>query len=87
MKIRNGFVSNSSSSSFVLNTNNLTVKQLRRFKEYFASDKLNIDGWSITEDEEKGTIEGYTIMDNDELREWLKENLPEVLAVIEIEDL
>ena len=38
MKIRNGFVSNSSSSSFIINKENLTPNQIERIKNHIEVD-------------------------------------------------
>ena len=82
MKIRNGFVSNSSSASFVLKTNKLSSNQLCRIFELIKEDeydgtilKLDSDRWSITKSENE--ISGHTWMDNDELSELFSElNIP-----------
>lgn len=82
MKIRNGFVSNSSSASFVLKTNKLSSNQLCRIFELIKEDecdgtilKLDYDRWSITISENE--ISGYTWMDNEELSELFSElNIP-----------
>jgi len=79
MKVRNGFVSNSSSSSFVVKTNVLTYDQ--------AVALINLDSepigrwqddWSIYLNDD--TITGYTTMENGYgegeggLQDWLIEN-------------
>lgn len=63
MKIRNGFVSNSSSSSFIINKNNLTADEEKLILDYIDSE-ANDDGWSIEIDETSGLINGWTSMDN-----------------------
>lgn len=72
MKIRKGFVSNSSSCSFVVGINSLTRKQVRDLLEYeqhreSAEDQWRVgaDYWSI--DVRGGLIHGYTTMDNGDL--------------------
>lgn len=117
MKIRNSFVSNSSSSSFIINKKDITEQQadyIRRHQEVsnmeefptivnqtrrvcYEDDNIIIikkqqeeptydydyydrndyenkcgehDAWSISEDE--NTIEGYTSMDNFDMRHFLR---------------
>jgi len=74
MKIRNGFVSNSSSSSFVIQKNNLTVKQIEMIKNHSEeAKKIGMDycddTWDIVETE--NTIEGFTFMDNFDMCNYL----------------
>lgn len=72
-KIRNGFVSNSSSSSFIIRKNDLTQEQIDIIKNYAnfvmglpnnEIDKEYFDStaWEIRESED--TISGYTYMNN-----------------------
>lgn len=70
MKIRTGFVSNSSSASFVINKNDLSANQIERLLDYPKSDK-NEDGWSVTDS--GNTINGCTIMDNDAIDDFFIE--------------
>jgi len=65
MKIRFGFVSNSSSASFILNLNEVTVVQLKQFNKILEDIS---DGWSIGEIT-NGVLHGWTPMDNGELRD------------------
>jgi hypothetical protein len=65
MKQRTGFVSNSSSSSFIINKENLTYEQLDSIRRHIEiGKKIGIeytdpeDAWSITETEK--TISGET---------------------------
>ncbi len=75
MKIRNGFVSNSSSSSFVIAKQALTQEKITKLLEY-PDSKDNYDGWSVYE--EKFFIKGYTIMDNGEMHKFINSlELPE----------
>jgi len=66
MKIRSGFVSNSSSASFVLDKRYISAKQAHEVINF----KGVTEGWHITEDE--NFIRGHTSMDNDELFEIVK---------------
>jgi len=77
MKIRNGFVSNSSSSSFVMPTDCLTVAQLNKIKNHIGfAKKFNMgyittyDEWAIIEDEK--FIRGNTSMANFDMREFME---------------
>ena len=78
MKIRTGFVSNSSSSSFVVSTAALTQSQIEKLCEAcdgsFGQCK---DHWNINM-YHTGLISGYTSMNNgqdeDGLEAWLKDN-------------
>lgn len=63
MKYRTGFVSNSSSSSFIAATSKLTEDEILALLEY-ATGPENTDHWSIELDEDKGLVTGYTSMDN-----------------------
>lgn len=75
MKIRNGFVSNSSSSSFVIAKAALTPLEILAIKNHeVLAEQMNIEyakgnGWMIDEDD--FTIEGHTIMDNLDMDEFL----------------
>lgn len=73
MKIRNGFVSNSSSSSFVAAISKLTKEEIEKLLDYQVSEE-NEDGWQITLNDEMGLIEGYTVMDNGSFGEWIIKN-------------
>jgi len=70
MKTRNGFVSNSSSSSFVIELKNISRSQLQKILDPdYGSQNYGKDSdfpytWSIDIDGSKGTVEGYTSMDN-----------------------
>lgn len=77
MKYRIGFVSNSSSSSFVLDKNYLTKEDIQKIKEYCSNigeeEGQCSDCWSINETED--FLRGLTTMDNGDLFRWIKENL------------
>jgi len=69
MKIRQGFVSNSSSCSFTIPMTHLSLYQ------YYKLVKFGKDydtGWSIYIHDDEGVVEFYTGMDNFALDEWLK---------------
>ena len=82
MKTRQGFVSNSSSSSFVILKKDLTEDQLEAIlnhdevdqdilEKVYYKDELNQgDIWKIKEDMEK--IEGWTVMDNFDMETFLE---------------
>lgn len=61
MKLRMGFVSNSSSSSFVIRLDNITEEQLNSLIKYHKSDKCkDEDGnWWITMSEGAGIVFGH----------------------------
>ena len=69
MKIRQGFVSNSSSSSFVAAIAKLSAEDIEKILGYADSEE-NTDGWTIHVNEDVGLLEGYTSMDNGAFPEW-----------------
>jgi hypothetical protein len=74
MKNRHGFVSNSSSSSFVIRKEDISEKQIRMISNHVeeSEDMLDMysdDGWGIEEDE--FIIKGSTSMDNFDMSEFL----------------
>ena len=90
MKARLGFVSNSSSSSFVINLDDLTPKQVRKIKNHtevaknmWSNREWYDDQWSIEENDE--TIRGYTIMDNFDMHDFL-ENIGVDMSKVRWED-
>lgn len=80
MKIRNGFVSNSSSSSFVVALSVLNENEKKKILDYasFSNDESTDeyrDHWSIRVDETRGVMYGFTTMDNGDLSKYLGEEL------------
>jgi len=75
MKTRNGFVSNSSSSSFVIGLAALSAQQLSKIMDHeMLSRRYGLtcdteDRWSITINDD--TVEGYTSMDNFNMKSFL----------------
>lgn len=86
MKTRNGFVSNSSSASFVVALSVLTEKEIRKIKGYADFCKFSknerIDYWEIYEETKKGIMSGYTIMDNGSLCEYLGDDICEKIKFL-----
>ena len=74
MKKRNGFVSNSSSSSFIISKKYLSPSQIESIKNHSTLAKTYgidcDDPWFITENE--FTIDGSTSMDNFDIYEFLE---------------
>jgi hypothetical protein len=79
MKIRNGFVSNSSSASFTVNLNDLTARDALRLLDYRnTKDSDNPRGWQDCWDMEvdfkNGRVLGWTAMDNGDLSEYFEKH-------------
>lgn len=76
MKIRNGFVSNSSSASFVIQLNDLTARQLQSIINHstigaeMGLDWADSDYWNITVG--KDQVCGDTFMDNFDMHEFFE---------------
>jgi hypothetical protein len=90
MKTRNGFVSNSSSSSFIVSLKDLTDKDKRKilgYKDYALGssywDERSMDYWQMRERD--GVLEGWTSMDNKDLSVYLGEKLVKKLKFSESE--
>lgn len=74
MKIRNGFVSNSSSASFVIKLDKLTEQQIEMIKEHDFWGKIygieySDDRWTITVGSDE--ISGHTVMTNFSMIQFL----------------
>jgi len=69
MKIRAGFVSNSSSSSFVINKANLNYEQIDQILNHI--DVAGDEAWRIREDYAR--IFGDTCMDNFDMDKFLRD--------------
>ena len=80
MKIRNGFVSNSSSASFVLKTGKLSKEKIDLFENLLKKGDDGIfyefcvghDCWTCVKIEDQ--FSGDTFMDNGYLEKWFKKN-------------
>ena len=75
MKLRIGFVTNSSSSSFAIARSDLTDEQIEKIKNCFEVAKgggMNDcdDLWDS--DETNGGIRGWTCMDNGDMNKFLR---------------
>ena len=84
MKMRNGFISNSSSSSFILLKKYLTEDQINAIVEYDEVDLIKDNGsesWHIKEEDD--IIRGSTFMDNDILYNMIREMNPPMKAILE----
>lgn len=88
MKLRTGFVTNSSSSSFTIAKSNLTADQIEKIKNHIkVAKELEMDSsyydewdrWSITETDQ--SIRGFTIMDNFNMSKFLR------LIGVDVEDV
>jgi len=68
MKIRQGFVSNSSSSSFIIMKDKISIEQKEAILNNDFMDQPWHDSWKITESEDH--IEGSTSMNNYSMQDF-----------------
>lgn len=75
MKVRVGFVSNSSSSSFIINLDDISAKQLRKIVYNPTTNPQHEDrgSWDIEVTEKE--VKGYTYMDNFNFYNYLVEEV------------
>ena len=75
MKGRRGFVSNSSSSSFIVSKDDITARQLHQILTHeLWGERLGIEYWNYpwTIVETDIVVKGSTFMDNFDMEEFLK---------------
>lgn len=71
MKTRTGFVSNSSSSSFILHKAYVTPDQIAKIIDHQNSGEEWAEEWPWKIEERETTILGEVFMDNFDMREYM----------------
>ena len=90
MKYRNGFVSNSSSASFILKKEYLTPEQIKSILDLRDENapawegKAMFSDWKFDETDE--TISGFCVMDNFEMKNYIFSLGINTLAIVEMEE-